>query len=79
MLAISLAFASRVTAITSIAVMCIAVMSVAMTPMVARAENIDQDKDKSGPKLFAASCADCHRSARGLAKGRLSIMLSYYL
>ena len=79
MLAISLAFASRVTAITSIPVMCIAVMSVAMTPMVARAENIDQDKDKSGPKLFAASCADCHRSARGLAKGRLSIMLSYYL
>jgi hypothetical protein len=53
--------------------------SLALTPTGARAENIDQDKDKSGPKLFAASCADCHRSARGLAKGRLSIMLSYYL
>jgi mono/diheme cytochrome c family protein len=55
----------------------IAMTSLAAT--MARAENIDQDKDKSGPKLFAASCADCHRSARGLAKGRLSIMLSYYL
>jgi len=53
--------------------------SVALTPMTARAENIDQDKDKSGPKLFAATCAECHRSARGLAKGRLSIMLQYYL
>src|SRR5215510_9988695 len=65
--AISHAFALLVIAMTS------------LTPTGARAENIDQDKDKSGPKLFAASCADCHRSARGLAKGRLSIMLSYYL
>jgi len=43
----------------------------------ASAQNLD--KDKSGPKLFAASCAECHRSARGLAKGRFSITLSYYL
>jgi len=64
---ISHAFALLIIAMTS------------LTPTGARAENIDQDKDKSGPKLFAASCADCHRSARGLAKGRLSIMLSYYL
>ena len=40
-------------------------------------ENLD--RDKSGQKLFAATCADCHRSARGLAKGRLSFTLSYYL
>src|SRR5262245_32069146 len=33
----------------------------------APAQNLDQDM--SGAKLFAASCADCHRSARGLAKG----------
>src|SRR5215510_12706830 len=65
--AISHAFALLVIAMT------------ALTPTGARAENIDQDKDRSGPKLFAASCADCHRSARGLAKGRLSIMLWYYL
>src|SRR5262249_30018826 len=30
-------------------------------------------------KLFAATCTECHRSARGLAKGRLSVMLWYYL
>jgi len=43
----------------------------------AQAQNIDQDK--SAAKLFASSCADCHRSARGLAKGRFSITLWYYL
>ena len=31
------------------------------------------------PKLFAESCAACHRSARGLAKGRFSITLYLYL
>jgi hypothetical protein len=61
------------------ALLMIVLTSVALTPTNARAENIDQDKDRSGPKLFAATCADCHRSARGLAKGRLSIMLQYYL
>lgn len=40
-------------------------------------ENLD--RDKSGPKLFAASCVQCHKSARGLAKGRFSFTLSYYL
>jgi mono/diheme cytochrome c family protein len=43
----------------------------------AQAQNLDQDK--SAAKLFASSCADCHRSARGLAKGRFSITLWYYL
>ena len=40
-------------------------------------ENLD--RGKSGPKLFAASCVQCHKSARGLAKGRLSFTLSYFL
>ncbi len=40
-------------------------------------ENLD--RDKSGAKLFAATCAECHKSARGLAKGRISFTLSYYL
>jgi mono/diheme cytochrome c family protein len=40
-------------------------------------ENLD--RDKSGAKLFAASCVQCHKSARGLAKGRISFTLSYYL
>ena len=40
-------------------------------------ENLDANK--SGPALFAASCAACHKSARGLAKGRVSFTLSYFL
>jgi mono/diheme cytochrome c family protein len=46
-------------------------------PASAQVQNLDQDKN--GPKLFAATCADCHRSARGLAKGRFSLTLWYYL
>lgn len=37
------------------------------------------DAGKSAPKLFAESCASCHRSARGLAKGRFSFTLYFYL
>jgi mono/diheme cytochrome c family protein len=40
-------------------------------------ENLDAGK--SAPKLFAESCAACHRSARGLAKGRFSFTLYLYL
>jgi mono/diheme cytochrome c family protein len=40
-------------------------------------ENLD--RNKSGPSLFAASCVTCHKSARGLAKGRMSFTLSNYL
>jgi mono/diheme cytochrome c family protein len=49
----------------------------ALSGASARAQDLDQDK--SGAKLFAATCADCHRSPRGLAKQRLGFMLSYYL
>ena len=42
-----------------------------------RAENLDEGK--SGPKLFSDSCATCHRSARGLAKGRFSVTLYLFL
>jgi len=35
----------------------------------AHAQNLDQGKP--APKLFADGCATCHRSARGLAKGRV--------
>jgi len=40
-------------------------------------ENLDAGK--AAPKLFAESCAACHRSARGLAKGRFSFTLYLYL
>ena len=43
----------------------------------AQAENLDEGK--SGQRLFADSCAACHRSARGLAKGRFSVTLYLYL
>jgi mono/diheme cytochrome c family protein len=55
-----------------------ALTSAALTSGAAQGqENIDQGK--SGPKLFADTCAGCHRSARGLAKGRFSWTLSLYL
>ena len=38
----------------------------ALTVGPAQAQNLDQDK--SGAKLFATNCTDCHRSPRGLAK-----------
>jgi hypothetical protein len=41
------------------------------------AENLDAGK--SGAKLFADSCATCHRSARGLAKGRFRLTLYLFL
>jgi mono/diheme cytochrome c family protein len=43
----------------------------------AHAENLDQGK--TGPRLFAESCVTCHRSARGLAKGRFSLTLYLFL
>ncbi|MPZ38810.1 MAG: cytochrome C [Rhizobiales bacterium] len=48
-----------------------------IAPTHVRAQNLDQDK--SGAKLFAGSCVQCHRSARGLAKGRMSFTLSHFL
>src|SRR5476651_2526209 len=43
----------------------------------AHAQNLDQGK--SATRLFADSCATCHRSARGLAKGRFSLTLYLFL
>jgi hypothetical protein len=43
----------------------------------AHAQNLDQGK--SAPRLFADSCATCHRSARGLAKGRFRLTLFLFL
>jgi hypothetical protein len=44
---------------------------------VAYAQNLDQGK--SAQKLFADSCATCHRSPRGLAKGRFRLTLYFFL
>jgi hypothetical protein len=40
-------------------------------------ENLDAGK--SGPRLFSDSCSTCHRSARGLAKGRFRLTLYLFL
>jgi mono/diheme cytochrome c family protein len=55
----------------------IIVIVVALTSGPARAQNIDAGK--SGATLFTATCASCHRSARGLAKNRFSWTLSLFL
>src|SRR6266853_3675321 len=43
----------------------------------ANAQNFDQGK--SVARLFSDNCATCHRSARGLAKGRFSLTLFLFL
>jgi hypothetical protein len=43
----------------------------------AHAQNLDQGKP--APRLFADSCATCHRSPRGLAKGRFRLTLYLFL
>jgi hypothetical protein len=43
----------------------------------AHAENLDAGK--SGARLFADSCAACHRSAKGLTKGRFRLTLYFFL
>jgi mono/diheme cytochrome c family protein len=56
------------------------VLFVAVAVLAAQAqaqENLDQNK--SGATLFAGSCVQCHKSARGLAKGRMSFTLSHFL
>ncbi|MGY2907247.1 hypothetical protein [Bradyrhizobium sp. URHC0002] len=44
---------------------------------VAVAQNLDQGKP--APKLFAESCVSCHRSPRGLSKGRFHLTLYLFL
>ena len=49
----------------------------ALSAPAAVAQNLDQNKPP--PKLFAETCASCHRSARGLAKGRFRLTLYLFL
>jgi hypothetical protein len=50
---------------------------VALTGTAAQAQNLDEGK--TAPRLFADSCATCHRSPRGLAKGRFRLTLYAFL
>ncbi len=47
--------------------------------VISSAQAEDLDAGKSGARLFADSCATCHRSARGLAKGRFRLTLYLFL
>jgi mono/diheme cytochrome c family protein len=49
----------------------------ALSGPAAVAQNLDQNKP--APKLFADTCATCHKSARGLAKGRFRLTLYMFL
>jgi mono/diheme cytochrome c family protein len=61
------------------AIVCVlALFALWLTAPDARAQE-NLDRNLTGPKLFATSCATCHKSARGLAKGRVSFLLTYYL
>jgi mono/diheme cytochrome c family protein len=51
--------------------------AVLLTMGAVRAENLDEGK--SGPQLFAGSCAACHHGPRGLSKGRFRVTLYLYL
>ena len=56
----------------------LAALGSAAVPLVAHAQtNIDQGK--SPAEIFANDCATCHKSARGLANGKNSLMLSGFL
>jgi hypothetical protein len=48
-----------------------------LTGTAANAQNLDQGKSAAG--LFADGCATCHRSPRGLAKGRFKLTLYLFL
>jgi hypothetical protein len=56
----------------------VAAMALAMLATPARAQtNIDQGK--SSAEIFASDCAVCHKTTRGLADGKNSLMLSGFL
>ncbi|WP_164939271.1 hypothetical protein [Bradyrhizobium zhanjiangense] len=52
-------------------------LAAVLTATVAAAQNLDAGK--SPAKLFADGCATCHRTPRGLAKGRFSLTLIWFL
>jgi mono/diheme cytochrome c family protein len=55
----------------------VALIGILLDVSGAQAQNLDQGK--TAPRLFADSCATCHRSPRGLAKGRSRATLFAFL
>jgi mono/diheme cytochrome c family protein len=57
----------------------IALVAMAVLSLSAASAQENLDAGKPAPKLFAESCVTCHRSARGLAKGRFTLTLYMFL
>jgi mono/diheme cytochrome c family protein len=57
----------------------LALAAVAMLACTVAGAQENLDAGKTAQKLFTESCAACHRSAKGLAKGRFSFTLYLYL
>jgi hypothetical protein len=55
----------------------VALSGILLDTIGAQAQNLDQGK--TAPRLFADSCSACHRSPRGLAKGRYRFTLMMFL
>jgi mono/diheme cytochrome c family protein len=54
-------------------------LAVIAVPGGSAAEAQNLDRGKPAAKLFADNCASCHRSPRGLGKGRFSLTLYLFL
>jgi hypothetical protein len=50
----------------------------ALLPVAARAQ-VNIDAGKSSAEIYASDCATCHKTPRGLAAGKNSLMLSSFL
>jgi hypothetical protein len=50
----------------------------ALLPVAARAQ-VNIDAGKSSAEMYASDCATCHKTPRGLAAGKNSLMLSSFL
>jgi mono/diheme cytochrome c family protein len=57
----------------------LALAAIAVLASTAAFAQENLDAGKSPQKLFSEGCATCHRSARGLAKGRFSFTLYLFL
>jgi len=54
-------------------------LSAALAPAIAYAQQTNLDQGKSASQLFAGSCAECHKAARGLAKGKSADAVAAFL
>jgi len=53
--------------------------SAALAPTIVHAQQTNLDQGKSASQLFAGSCAECHKAAHGLAKGKNADTVAAFL